>query len=188
MSITIKGLANRVSRFAAALGLLAVTGAAAAQSPGENAIERIDAIQTTTGVVVSIELKNPVSGVPPSFSVANPARVALDLPQTVNALGKNLVELNQGDVRSVNVVQASGRSRVVVNLKRPVTHNVTVDGKRVLVALGGAAGAVFASAFSGASSIGCCQASAFSCAILHRRRASRQQLRADAPEIFQQQS
>jgi len=146
MSITIKGLANRVSRFAAALGLLAVTGAAAAQSPGENAIERIDAIQTTTGVVVSIELKNPVSGVPPSFSVANPARVALDLPQTVNALGKNLVELNQGDVRSVNVVQASGRSRVVVNLKRPVTHNVTVDGKRVLVALGGAAGAVFAGA------------------------------------------
>ena len=146
MSITIKGLANRVSRFAAALGLLAVTGTAAAQSSGENAIERIDAIQTTTGVVVSIELKNPVSGVPPSFSVANPARVALDLPQTVNALGKNLVELNQGDVRSVNVVQAGGRSRVVVNLKRSVTHNVTVDGKRVLVALGGAAGATFAGA------------------------------------------
>ena len=146
MSITIKGLANRVSRFAAALGLLAVTGTAAAQSSGENAIERIDAVQTTTGVVVSIELKNPVSGVPPSFSVANPARVALDLPQTVNALGKNLVELNQGDVRSVNVVQAGGRSRVVVNLKRSVTHNVTVDGKRVLVALGGAAGATFAGA------------------------------------------
>ena len=146
MSITIKGLANRVSRFAAALGFLAVTGTATAQSPGENAIERIDALQTTTGVVVSIELKNPVTGVPPSFSVANPARVALDLPQTVNALGKNLVELNQGDVRSVNVVQAGGRSRVVLNLKRSVTHNVTVDGKRVLVALGGAAGATFAGA------------------------------------------
>jgi type IV pilus assembly protein PilQ len=84
--------------------------------------------------------------VPPSFSIANPARVALDLPQTVNALGRNLVELNQGDVRSVNIVQAGGRSRVVVNLKRPVTHNVTVDGKRVLVALGGAAGTTFAGA------------------------------------------
>ena len=68
------------------------------------------------------------------------------LPQTVNALGKNQVELNQGDVRSVNVVQASGRSRVVVNLKRPLTHNVTVDGKRVLVAVGGAVGASFVSA------------------------------------------
>jgi type IV pilus assembly protein PilQ len=146
MSITIKGLASRVSQFAAVLGFLAFTGTAAAQSSGENAIERVDAVQTATGVVVTIELKNPVSGVPPSFSVANPARVALDLPQTVNALGKNLVELNQGDVRSVNVVQAGGRSRVVVNLKRSVTHNVTVDGKRVLVALGGAAGASFAGA------------------------------------------
>jgi type IV pilus assembly protein PilQ len=144
MSITIQGLVSRVSRFAATLGLLAVAGTAAAQASSDNAIERIDATQTTTGVVVTIELKNPAAGVPASFSVANPARVALDLPQTVNGLGKNLVELNQGDVRSVNVVQSGGRSRVVVNLKRPVTHNITVDGKRVLVALGGAAGATFA--------------------------------------------
>jgi type IV pilus assembly protein PilQ len=71
--------------------------------------------------------------------VANPARVALDMPGTVNGLGKNMVELNQGDVRSVNVVQSGGRSRVVVNLKRPMTHTVSIEGKRVLVALGGAA-------------------------------------------------
>ena len=145
MSITIQGLASRVARFAAPLGFLAIAGTAAAQASSDNAIERIDATQTTTGVVVTIELRNAPSGVPASFSVANPARVALDLPQTVNGLGKNAVELNQGDVRSVNVVQSGGRSRVVVNLKRPVTHNITVDGKRVLVAIGGAAGATFAS-------------------------------------------
>jgi type IV pilus assembly protein PilQ len=145
MSITIEGLVSRLSRLVAVIGVLAFAGTSAAQAPaGENTIERVDATQTTTGVVVSIELKNPASGVPASFSVANPARIALDLPQTLNALGKNLVELNQGDVRSVNVVQANGRSRVVVNLKRPLTHNVTVDGKRVLIALGGAAGASFA--------------------------------------------
>ncbi len=148
MSITIEGLASRVSRFAAALGLLAIAGTAAAQASSDNAIERIDATQTTTGVVVTIELRNAPSGVPASFSVANPARVALDLPQTVNGLGKNAVELNQGDVRSVNVVQSGGRSRVVVNLKRPVTHNITVDGKRVLVAIGGAAAATFAAGSS----------------------------------------
>ncbi len=67
----------------------------------------IDAIQTSNGVVVSIELKNAPQGVPASFSVANPARVALDMPATVNGLGKNMVELNQGDVRSVNVVQSA---------------------------------------------------------------------------------
>jgi type IV pilus assembly protein PilQ len=140
MSNSIKGLATRLFRFAAAIGLVATSAAAFAQAatdPG-NAIERVDATQTTTGVVVTIELRNPAQGVPASFSVANPARIALDLPQTVNGLGKNLVELNQGDVRSVNVVQAGGRSRVVLNLKRPLTHTVTLEGKRILVALGGA--------------------------------------------------
>ena len=75
---------------------------------------------------------------PASFSVANPARVALDLPGAVNAVGRNLVELNQGDLRSVNIVQAQGKSRVVLNLKRPLTHAVRIEGKRMLVALGGA--------------------------------------------------
>jgi type IV pilus assembly protein PilQ len=82
--------------------------AQAQSADATNAIERVDATQTTTGVVVSIELRNEAKAVPASFSVANPARVALDLPQTVNGIGRNLVELNQGDVRSVNLVQAGG--------------------------------------------------------------------------------
>ena len=142
MSICVQDVAVCLSRIAAVLGLIATTAIATAQtvaSDAGNAIERVDAIQTSTGVVVSIEMKNAPQGVPASFSVANPARVALDLPSTVNGLGKNVVELNQGDVRSVNVVQAGGRSRVVVNLKRALTHTVSVEGKRVLVALGGAA-------------------------------------------------
>ncbi len=142
MSISIQSMAVCLSRLAAALGLVATAVVASAQTaagdPG-NAIERVDATQTSTGVVVTIELKNPPQGVPASFSVANPARVALDMPQTVNALGKNVVELNQGDLRSVNVVQSGGRSRVVLNLKRPLTHTVSIEGKRVLIALGGAA-------------------------------------------------
>ena len=141
MSVSVQNVAVCLSRVAAMLGLIATTAVASAQTaagdPG-NAIERVDAIQTSNGVVVSIELKNAPQGIPASFSVANPARVALDMPATVNGLGKNMVELNQGDVRSVNVVQSGGRSRVVLNLKRPLTHTVSVEGKRVLIALGGA--------------------------------------------------
>jgi len=141
--MSVHNVAVGLSRFAATLGFIALASGASAQTtsaadPG-NAIERVDATQTSTGVVVIIELKSEPKGVPASFSVANPARVALDMPATVNGLGKNMVELNQGDVRSVNVVQSGGRSRVVVNLKRPLTHTVSIEGKRVLVALGGAA-------------------------------------------------
>lgn len=142
MSVSIQNVAMCLSRIAVVLGLVATAASASAQTaaadPG-NAIERVDATQTSTGVVVSIELKNAPQAAPASFSVANPARVALDMPATVNGLGKNMVELNQGDVRSVNIVQSGGRSRVVLNLKRPLTHTVSIEGKRVLIALGGAA-------------------------------------------------
>ncbi len=162
MSVSVQKVAVCLSRLAAGLGVIATVGIASAQAPAGdpgNAIERVDAIQTSTGVVVSIEMKNAPAGIPASFSVANPARVALDMPSTVNGLGKNMVELNQGDVRSVNVVQSAGRSRVVLNLKRPLTHAVSIDGKRVLVALGGAADTSTFRAPPGAATTAMAQAS-----------------------------
>jgi len=134
------GLVSAVCKLAIA-GLAALTALAWAQTPAAdvtNAIERVDATLTSTGVVLTIDMKSPVQTPPASFSVANPARVALDLPGAVNAVGRNLVELNQGDLRSVNIVQAQGRSRVVLNLKKPLTHAISVEGNRILVALGGA--------------------------------------------------
>lgn len=122
----------------AALALLP-SGASAQAAAAGNSIERIDATQTGTSVVLTIQLKDAAPGVPPSFSVANPARIAIDLPQTINNLGKNLVEINQGDLRSVNVVQAQGRSRVVLNLRRQVTYAITADGNTIQVALGASA-------------------------------------------------
>ncbi|MFZ5541811.1 MAG: type IV pilus secretin PilQ, partial [Pseudomonadota bacterium] len=120
--------------FAAAA--LLPSGASAQAAAAGTSIERNDATPTGTSVVLTIQLKAPAPGVPPSFSVANPARIAIDLPQTINNLGKNLVEINQGDLRSVNVVQAQGRSRVVLNLRRQVTYAITADGNTIQVALG----------------------------------------------------
>ncbi|SPE21586.1 Fimbrial assembly protein PilQ [Burkholderiales bacterium] len=101
-----------------------------------NSIERIDATQTGAGVFLTIELKGALAAVPNSFSVTNPARVAVDLPSTVNNLGRNSIEINQGDLRSVNVVQAQGRARIVLNLRRPVNYTLNIKGNSVQVALG----------------------------------------------------
>jgi len=124
----------------AAGAALLMAGAALAQDTpdavGGNSIERIDASQTGAGVFLTIQLKDPVTALPNSFSVTNPARVALDLLSTVNNLGRNSIEINQGDLRSVNVVQAQGRSRVVLNLRRPLTYTLSVNGNTVQVALG----------------------------------------------------
>ncbi len=135
-----------VSLFATA-NLLLAPALVAAQTPAAppaaaisaNSIERVDATQTGNSVVLTIQLKSPVTGVPPSFSVANPARIAIDLPQTANNLGRNVVDLNQGDLRSVSLVQAQGRTRVVLNLRKTMTHAITVDGSTIQVALGAGA-------------------------------------------------
>ncbi|HEV3017440.1 MAG TPA: type IV pilus secretin PilQ [Burkholderiaceae bacterium] len=129
----------RTAHAAAVLaGLMAAAGEPAfAQEPAAtNSIERIDATQTSTGVFLTIQLKEPLTATPTNFSVTNPARVAIDLPLTVNNLGRSSVEINQGDLRSVNVIQATGRSRIVLNLKTPVTYTVTAQGNTVQITLG----------------------------------------------------
>jgi type IV pilus assembly protein PilQ len=136
-----RGLCNRYFGTARAVLLLAALvaggGHALAQEAGaSNSIERIDATQTSVGVFLTIQLKQPLGVAPANFSVTNPARIAIDLPLTVNNLGRSSVEINQGDLRSVNVVQAQGRARVVLNLRVPVTYTVTAQGNAIQVVLG----------------------------------------------------
>jgi type IV pilus assembly protein PilQ len=50
-------------------------------------------------------------------------------------MGRSAVEVNQGNLKSVNVVQAGGRSRVVLNLKQPTTYRAELQGKAVLIQL-----------------------------------------------------
>jgi len=55
-------------------------------------------------VVVRVNLKNALTATPAGFTVGNPPRIALDLPDTGNAMGRNTVEANLGPLASVNVV------------------------------------------------------------------------------------
>ena len=100
-----------------------------------NAIEAITATQQGDRTVLRIQMRSAPAGAPNSFTIANPPRLALDFPDTANAVGQNVVDLSQGDARSVNVVQAGARSRMVVNLRRAVTHSLSVEGNAVLLAL-----------------------------------------------------
>lgn len=60
--------------------------------------------------VVRIELSEALAADPTGFAIQSPARIALDFPGATNATGKSMVELNQGNLRSINIVEASGRS------------------------------------------------------------------------------
>ena len=85
--------------------------------------------------IVRIDFSEPVSALPTGFVTQSPARIALDFPDTTSGLGKSVVQINQGNIRSANLVQAPGRSRVVLNLKQAASYRTELQGKSVLVYL-----------------------------------------------------
>jgi type IV pilus assembly protein PilQ len=124
-------------RFGAMLVFTLAGGAALAQ---ENAIESITANQQGANVIVNIAMKRAPARPPIGFSITNPTRIALDFGATVNATGKSSQDINLGDLRAINVVQAGERTRLVFNLKRALNYATAIDGKSVIVTIEGSGG------------------------------------------------
>jgi type IV pilus assembly protein PilQ len=122
------------------LAFACLTGLSASAIAQDNSIQSISANQQGANIIVKISLKNPVDKPPVGFSISNPARIALDFPSTGNATGASAQEIGLGDVRNVNVVQAGERSRVVFNLKRPLTYATNTEGNTVTVTIDGTGG------------------------------------------------
>lgn len=108
---------------------------ASESSLAKNAIESVQASQSAGNMVVKVVLKEPLSAQIASFSVSNPARVAIDFPGTVNATGQSSWQVNDGDLRSINIAQVADRSRLVINLLRPLTYVTSASGKEILITL-----------------------------------------------------
>jgi type IV pilus assembly protein PilQ len=120
----------RARAFALAV-LLSTSGVAFAQ----NAIQSINSSQQAGSEIVRIELSEPLAAVPSGFTVQTPPRIALDLPNVGNAMGRSNIEINQGNLRSVNVAQAGDRTRLVLNLKQAASYRAQIQGKVLLVVM-----------------------------------------------------
>lgn len=124
--------------------MLAVAAMALALAPARaqqgNAIESITTNQQGANVIVKIALKHAPDKLPIGFAITNPPRIALDFGATVNGTGKTTQEVNQGELRSVNVVQAGERSRLVFNLKRSLNYATVIDGNAVILTIDGSGG------------------------------------------------
>ena len=125
-------LAQTVSAlFAAALWLVAA-GAAFAQT---NSIESFNVTQQGGKITVRIQTKEPLKAMPPSFTVASPARIAFDFPGITNNLGRNAQDIGEGELRSMNMVQGADKTRMVLNLRRTVSHEAVIEGNSLVVTL-----------------------------------------------------
>ncbi|MCQ4312529.1 type IV pilus secretin PilQ [Pseudomonas stutzeri] len=73
---------------------------------------------------------------PRGYTLDQPARIALDLPGVSSNLDMKTRELGVGNARSVTVVEAQGRTRLIVNLTSLVPYSTRVDGNNLFIVLG----------------------------------------------------
>ncbi|BCB28292.1 pilus assembly protein PilQ [Sulfurimicrobium lacus] len=115
---------------------VAADGGASAPVTDQNNIESVTYTTLPNGKIeVKVSLKQALATPPVGFTTNNPPRIALDFPGTANSLGKNLMEVGQGTLRTVNIVQAGTRTRLVMNLAKPVGYETRMDGKDLYVTL-----------------------------------------------------
>jgi len=125
----------RAGMFALLAGFLAL-GAGSALAQTTNSLDALSVSKASSGrTVIKFTLKAPLSNPPAGFAIANPPRIALDFPDTGNGLGKTVQDVGDPALRSVNVVQAGNRTRVVFNLNKPQSYETQIEGNTVLVTL-----------------------------------------------------
>ncbi len=101
-----------------------------------NRLEKIDT-QVLPGDQLQVRLKlSDAAPQPLSFTIDNPARISLDLPDTGIALPSRRIDVKRGVLDTVNVAEANGRTRVVLNLNALVPYQMRIDGETLIVTLG----------------------------------------------------
>lgn len=76
---------------------------------------------------------------PKGYTIEQPARIALDLPGVSNKLGAKNRELGVGNARSVTLVEAKDRTRLIINLTTLVPYSTRAEGNSLYVVVGDAA-------------------------------------------------
>ena len=101
----------------------------------QNAIESVTG-STQSGVeVIKIGFSQALSSLPTGFAIQTPARIVLDFANVTSGVTPSTISMSQGNTRSANVVQAGDRTRVVLNLKQPVSFKTQIQDKSLLVLL-----------------------------------------------------
>lgn len=96
-------------------------------------------------IELKLGLDEPVAA-PRGYTIEQPARIALDLPGVSSKLGIKNRELGAGNARSLTVVEAKDRTRLIVNLTTLTPYSTRVEGNNLYVVIGAGQAPVAASA------------------------------------------
>src|SRR5690554_2009170 len=87
-------------------------------------------------VELKLTFDEPVTGTPKGYTIDQPARIAIDLPGVKNRLGERSRELGLGNTRSLTVVEANDRTRLIINLTDLAPYATRAEGNSLYVMVG----------------------------------------------------
>ena len=131
---TLSGQTLKLAALSQALLLMFVGMTASAQEGN-----RLQDIQVQSLPGQRVELRLIMSGTAPeplAFTIDNPARIALDLPDTALGLTSRRRDVNLGPLATILTAEANGRTRVVLNLEQMVSYETRRSGNTVIITLG----------------------------------------------------
>ena len=119
--------------FVSVLGLFVAGVAAAAQTPSQ--LERVNVVRSADDIRVEIRSHGTLT--PKLSTLDSPARVVVDLPETVMATGQTRIAVGAAGVKGVRIGmdgQAHPTTRIVVDLDKACAYDLTpgTAGKLVL--------------------------------------------------------
>ncbi len=131
------GHRNTVLKLAAlAQAAMLLFWGATASAQESNTLQDIQ-VQSLPGQRVELKLvMSDTAPEPLAFTIENPARIALDLPDTTLGLSSRRRDVNMGPLDTVLTAEANGRTRVVLNLDSMVGYDTRRSGNTVIVTLG----------------------------------------------------
>ena len=100
----------------------------------QNIIDSVAVTMQSGRILIGVRTKMPLAAAPVGIVAATPPWIAFDFPHTVTGLGRHH-EVNEGDLRSVDLIQAGGHTRLVLILRSRMRHDVKVDGRDLLITL-----------------------------------------------------
>ena len=152
--ITIRQLTASTLLWLAASVIAGLAASAAYAQGTPNKLESID-VQNLSGQQIQLTLRHSSPPAEPvAFTIDNPARISLDLANTALALPSRRIDVRSGGVDSILAAEASGRTRLVLNLDRLMPYTTRVSGNDVVILIGGASASPSAAAAASSGAAG----------------------------------
>jgi len=111
----------------------AVALPAAAQA--ENVLQSLQAQQQDGATVVELGFAQPPTAPPTAFTLTDPIRLVLDFAGVRSQLSSQQQNLHLGPLQSASVLDAQGKTRVILNLGQTTHYATVLHGRQVRITL-----------------------------------------------------